>query len=144
MLTKTLKVVPIREFDEGGVSLIPESDIDKAYLNSFSLIDLGYSEKVRHVSRPILCIKHGKIKIYRRFLQGSNKKINKNSIGLNRQDLHFLKGEKGSIEEVEVSLVNFWGLLKYYWYNPKEDIRFAMKSAIIILIVTEILDFLKK
>ena len=60
------------------------------------------------------------------------------SIGLLRQDRQYLGLKEDQHAEVEVSVVGFIGKLKYYWYSPKEDLRIAMKSGVILFILSMI------
>jgi hypothetical protein len=140
--TLTLSVSNIREYDERGYSIVEESDIDKAFFHHSNLDKLGFTQRVRHITRPILRIScNGKI-IYRRFKQGSVLGVDGHSIGLLRQDRQFLGLTEDQDGEVEVSIVGFMGKLKYYWYSPKEDLRFAMKSGVILFLLSMLWDIL--
>jgi hypothetical protein len=141
--TLTFSVSNIREYDERGYSIVEESDIDKAFRHHSNLDKLGFTQPVRHITRPILRIScNGKI-IYRRFKQGSVLGVDGHSIGLLRQDRQFLGLTEDQDGEVEVSIVSPIGKLLYYWYSPKEDLRFAMRSGILLFIIAEILDIVK-
>jgi hypothetical protein len=141
--TLTLSVSNIREYDEKGHSIVEESDIDKAFLHHSNLDKLGFTQPVRHITRPILRISCNGKSIYRRFKQGSVLGVDGHSIGLLRQDRQFLRLKEDQHGKVEVSIVSPMGKLLYYWYSPKEDLRFAMKSAIIIFILSEAFDLIK-
>jgi len=135
--TLTLSVSNIREYDELGYSIVEESDIDKAFLHHSNLDKLGFTQHVRHITRPILRISCKGKTIYRRFKQGSVLGVDGHSIGLLRQDRQFLGLTEDQHGEVKVSIVGFMGKLNYYWYSPKEDLRFAMRSAVFIFLLTE-------
>ena len=141
--TLTLSVSNIREYDESGYSIVEESDIDKAFLHHSNLDKLGFTQPVRHITRPILRISCNGKSIYRRFKQGSVLGVDGHSIGLLRQDRKFLGLTEDQDGEVKVSIVGLMGKLKYYWYSPKEDLRFAMRSGILLFIIAEILDIAK-
>jgi hypothetical protein len=140
--TLTLSVSNIREYDEQGYSIVEESDIDKAFLHHSNLDKLGFTQPVRHITRPILRISCNGKSIYRRFKQGSVLGVDGHSIGLLRQDRKFLGWTEDQDGEVEVSIVGFMGKLKYYWYSPKEDLRFAMKSGVILFLLSMLWDIL--
>jgi hypothetical protein len=140
--TLTLSVSNIREYDEQGYSIVEESDIDKAFLHHSNLDKLGFTQPVRHITRPILRISCNGKSIYRRFKQGSVLGVDGHSIGLLRQDRKFLGWTEDQDGEVEVSIVGFMGKLKYYWYSPKEDLRFAMKSGVILFMLSMLWDIL--
>ena len=140
--TLTLSVSNIREYDEKGHSIVEESDIDKAFLHHTNLDKLGFTQRVRHITRPILRISCNGKSIYRRFKQGSVLGVDGHSIGLLRQDRKFLGWTEDQDGEVEVSIVGFMGKLKYYWYSPKEDLRFAMKSGVILFLLSMLWDIL--
>jgi hypothetical protein len=140
--TLTLSVSNIREYDEQGYSVVEESDIDKAFLHHSNLDKLGFTQRVRHITRPILRISCNGKSIYRRFKQGSVLGVDGHSIGLLRQDRQFLGLTEDRDGEVEVSIVGFMGKLKYYWYSPKEDLRFAMKSGVILFLLSMLWDIL--
>jgi hypothetical protein len=140
--TLTLSVSNIREYDEKGHSIVEESDIDKAFLHHSNLDKLGFTQPVRHITRPILRISCNGKSIYRRFKQGSVLGVDGHSIGLLRQDRKFLGWTEDQDGEVEVSIVGFMGKLKYYWYSPKEDLRFAMKSGVILFLLSMLWDIL--
>lgn len=141
--TLTLSVSNIREYNEQGYSIVEESDIDKAFLHHSNLDKLGFTQPVRHITRPILRISCNGKSIYRRFKQGSVLGVDGHSIGLLRQDRKFLGLKEDQIGEVEVSIVGLMGKLLYYWYSPKEDLRFAMRSAIILFVILIIWDVIK-
>jgi hypothetical protein len=140
----TLSVFKIKEYDDEGYAIVEESDTDKSFLHHTNLDKLGFTQRVSHITRPILRISCNGRNIYRRFKQGSVFGVDANSIGLLRQDRQFLKLKDQQHEEVEVSIVGFIGNLLYYWYSPKEDLRFAMRSAVIIFFLTEAWQIIKK
>jgi hypothetical protein len=126
--TLTLSVSNIKEYDEQGYSIVEESDIDKAFLHHSNFDKLGFTQPVRHITRPILRISCNRKIIYRRFKQGSVLGVDGHSIGLLRQNRQFLALNEDQHGEVKISIVGIMGKLKYDWYSPKEDLRFAMKS----------------
>ncbi len=140
--TLILSVSNIREYDERGYSIVEESDIDKAFRHHSNLDKLGFKQPVRHITSPILRISCNGKSIYRRFKQGSVLGVDGHSIGLLRQDRQFLGLTEDRDGEVEVSIVGFMGKLKYYWYSPKEDLRFAMKSGVILFLLSMLWDIL--
>jgi hypothetical protein len=138
--TLTLSVSNIREYDEKGHSIVEESDIDKAFLHHSNLDKLGFTQPVRHITRPILRISCNGKSIYRRFKQGSVLGVDGHSIGLLRQDRIFLGLKENQDGQVEVSIVSPIGKLLYYWYSPKEDLRFAMRSGVILFVISMLWD----
>lgn len=135
-----LSVHIVREYDDAGNAIVQEADIDKAFLHHVNLEKLGFRQRVRHITRPILRISCNGKNIYRRYKQGSVLGIDGDSIGLLRQDRQFLGLKEDQPEDVEVSIVGLYGKLKYYWYSPKEDLRFAMRSGLILFFISIIWD----
>ena len=111
-----------------------EGNEDCVYMHSESLRKLGIETFVEESKRPILKISYNGIKIYRKYSQGSNFGITLNHLSLSRRDerilgLNNLKEEK-CIIEIDISKSNLIGKFKYYYHNPKNDIRLAARLAI--------------
>lgn len=129
MITKKIKL--LEEYKDGEPKII-DSDIDKVFLNFESINEIGFEDKMNEVNRPILKINYNGKSIYRKFKQGSQMRITKNEIGILKKDINTLLIKKNEIVEVKISLAGFWGLILFYWNNPKQDIRFAMRSAFLL------------
>lgn len=126
MITKKIKL--LEEYKDGELK-ISDSDVDKVFLHFDTLTELDFEDKLNEVNRPILKISYKDKSIYRKFKQGAQLGISKNEIGILRKDLNTLGIKKNDIAEVNITLTSYWGLLCFYWNNPKPDIRFAMRSA---------------
>ncbi len=126
MISKKIKI--LEEYKDGE-SKINDSDIDKVFLHFESLPEIDFENKLNEVNRPILKINYKGKSIYRKFKQGSQLGVTKNEIGILMKDLNTLRIKKNDLVEVKITLAGLWGLLCFYWNNPKQDIRFAMRSA---------------
>lgn len=119
------------EYDEEGLPLIDDKHFDKIFMNASNLESLGFSEHLTEIHRPILKISFNKRVIYRKFYQGSNKHITKDQLGLLKKDRVYLNIHKNPSSLVNVKLANFFETILFYYYNPKEDLRIAVRLAIL-------------
>jgi hypothetical protein len=133
MVTKKIKL--LEEYNNGD-AILNDSDIDKVYLHFESLTEMEFQNKLNEVNRPIVKINYKGKSIYRKFKQGSQFGVTKNEIGILKKDLNTLGIKKNEVVEVKISFAGFWGLFFYYWNNPKQDIRFAMRSAVFAIVLS--------
>ena len=139
MITKIAKT--IQEYLDGK-PLLDDAEIDKVFLNYETISDLEFNEKLNEVNRPIIKIIYNKKVLYRKFKQGAHKGISKSEIGILKSDFNYLGIKKDQNVEVEIKLANYFGQFCFYWNNPKQDIRFAIRSAIFALALSFFIGFL--
>lgn len=111
-----------------------EINTDCVYMHSQNLKKLGFNKFSEESSRPILKIRFNNKEIYRKFYQGSTFGITLGHLCLSRSDerileLDKLKEEKYEVE-IEIHKSNLIGKFKYYYDNPKNDIRLTTRLAI--------------
>lgn len=135
------KIKLLEEYKDGAPRII-DSDFDKVFLNFEAINEIGFEDKMNEVNRPIVKINYKGKSIYRKFKQGSQFGITKNEIGILKKDINTLGIKKNEVAEVEISLASFLGVFCFYWNNPKQDIRFAMRSAVFALTLSFFLGLL--
>jgi hypothetical protein len=116
--------------------------LDAVFIHHITLHDLKGKKGFDELNRPILKISNpinGKY-IYRKFRQGSNYGIGKNEIFLNDNDKKRLGVELPS--RVQIKVASWWGAFMYLYYNPKQDIRFAVRSVLWAFLLAPAYSFL--
>jgi hypothetical protein len=104
--------------------------LDAVLLHHNTLYELKCKKGFDEINRPILKISNpanGKY-IYRKFRQGSNYGLGKHEIFLNNSDTKRLGVELPC--RVQIKVASWWGTCMYLYYNPKQDIRFAVRSVL--------------
>jgi hypothetical protein len=140
------KVKDLVQYDSRGINQISDSDIDMAFLHYSNLKKLGYSDQINELSRPILKISFNGKSIYRKFKQGSSFGLGNEEISLLAHDKRLLGVKNIDNQLIEVKKANFLGEFLFYWNNPKQDLRFAMRSSVILfllsILLSKVLDFI--
>lgn len=126
-------VLDYKELREGAdvkEDIYNDDRLDAVFIHHITLHELIGKKGFDELNRPILKISNpinGKY-IYRKFRQGSNYGIGKNEIFLNGSDKKRLGVELPS--RVQIKVASWWGAFMYLYYNPKQDIRFAVRSVL--------------
>jgi len=116
-----------------------DNDLDKVFIHHKNLKELGFDKKIDELNRPLFKISHNGQTIYRKFKYKSLNGLASHKISFTYQDQNTLDVKDGDF--VNVSAVRKIDYLKFYYYHPNLDIRFAFKSAIIAMVISFILGF---